>query len=66
MKFLQTKPQVKNVKIKYYHLYFTAMKNRDNKEIVNYDEYENDYIIFKDFINPNHFHGGKNDNVMLR
>ena len=34
MKFLQTKPQVKNMNIKYYDLYYTVIKNRDDKEIV--------------------------------
>ena len=31
MKFLQTKPQGKNMKIKYYDLYYTVIKNRDEK-----------------------------------
>ena len=35
MKFLQTKPQVKNMKINYHDLYYTVIQNRDNKEIVN-------------------------------
>ena len=34
MKFLQTKPQVKNMNIKYYDLHYTVIKNRDDKEIV--------------------------------
>ena len=34
MKFLQTKPPVKRVNINYYDLYYTFIKNRDNKEIV--------------------------------
>ena len=29
MKFLQTKPQVKNMNIYYYDLYYTVIKNRD-------------------------------------
>ena len=41
MKFLQTKPQVKNTNNNYYDLYYTVIKNRDDKDIVN-DEYEND------------------------
>ena len=36
------------------------------EEIVNDDEYENDYIIFVDFITPNHYIGIKNDDVILR
>ena len=36
MKFLQTKPQVKNMKIYYYDLYYTVIKVRDgNKDIDN-------------------------------
>ena len=31
MKFLQTKPQVKNMIINYYDLYYTVIKNRDKK-----------------------------------
>ena len=49
MKFLQTKPQVKNMNFAYYDLYYTVIKNR--KEIVD-DKYENDFINFNDFIPP--------------
>ena len=31
MKFLQTKPQIKNMNINYYDLYYTVIKNRDEK-----------------------------------
>ena len=31
MKFLQTKPQVKNMNILYYDLYYTVIKNREEK-----------------------------------
>ena len=34
MKFLQTKPQVKNMNFNYYDLYYTVIKDRDEKEIV--------------------------------
>ena len=44
MNFLPTKPQVKNMNVKYYDLYYTVIKNRDDKEIVN-DEYEKNNII---------------------
>ena len=41
MKFPQTKPQVKNINIKHYDLYYTVIKVRDgNKDIDN--QYEND------------------------
>ena len=35
MKFLQTKPQVQNNNFNYYDLYYTIVKNRDDKEFVN-------------------------------
>ena len=41
MNFLPNKPQVKSMYITYYDLYYTVIKNRDDKEIVN-DECEND------------------------
>ena len=55
MRYLQTKPQVKNMNIKYYDLYYTVIKSRDeNKDIDNqYENDENDYINFQDFIIPN-------------
>ena len=67
MKFLQTKPQIKNMNIIYYDLYYTVIKSRDgNKDIDNqYENDENDYNNFND-IAPNHYIGIKNDNVMLR
>ena len=33
MKFLQTKPLVKNMKFNYYDLYYTVIKNRDDKKL---------------------------------
>ena len=44
MKFLQTKPQVKNMNINYYDLYYTVIKTRDeNKDIdIQYENDEND------------------------
>ena len=53
MKFLQTKPHVKNMNINYYDLCYTVIKNRDDKEIVD-DQNEKDYISFNDFFIPNH------------
>ena len=66
MKFLQTKPEVKNMNINYYDLYNTVIKTRDeNRDIDN--QYENnDYIIYEDFINPNHYFGIKKNNEILR
>ena len=61
-KFLQTKPQVKNVNIKYYDLHCT-IKTRDEKENVD-DQY--DYINFNDFITPNHYIGIKPSETILK
>ena len=68
MEFLQTKPQVKNMKNNCFDLFYTVMKNRDEKEIVKdkHEYIENEYIKYEDFITPNHYIGGKNDKVMLR
>ena len=54
MKFLQTKPQVKNMNINYYDLYYTILKTRDeNKDIDNQNENdENDYIDMTAFSVP--------------
>ena len=47
MKFLQTKPQIKNINGNYYDLYYTVIRVRnENKDIDN--QYEADY---NDFIN---------------
>ena len=48
MKFLQTKPQFKNMNIKYYDLYYIVIKNGDEKKFVD-NKHENDYI-FNDII----------------
>ena len=52
MKFLQTKPQTKNMNIKYYDLYYTVIEERNDSEIVNnkYEDNEIDYINFNDFL----------------
>ena len=49
------------MKINYYDLYYTVIKNRDDKEIVknNYEDNEKDFINYDDFITPNHFVGQK-------
>ena len=55
MKFLQTKPQDKNMNINCFDLYNTVIKVRDeNKDIDNrFENDENDYIDVNDFITPN-------------
>ena len=68
MKFLQTKPQVKNMNINYYDLYNTVIKVRDeNRDIdIQNENDENDYIDINDFITPNHYIGIKQNNEILR
>ena len=68
MKFLQTKPKVKNTNMKYYDLYYTVIKTRDeNKDIDNQYEFdENEYVNFNDFITPNHYVGIKPRETFLR
>ena len=60
MNFLQTKPEVKQMNIKYYDLYYTFIKSRDDNE-----NNENDYINFNDFITPNHYIGIKPRETIL-
>ena len=62
MKFLQTKPQVKNMNIIYYSFYYRVVKTRDeNKDIDNkYEDYDNH------FITPNHYVGIKPRETILR
>ena len=52
------------MKYKYYDLYYTVIKNRGEKEILD-DQYENDYTNFNGII-PNHYSRQKNDNELLR
>ena len=69
MKLLQTKPQIKNMNFFiYYDLFYTVIKVRvENKDIDNqYEDDDNDYFKFIDFITPNQYIGIKNDNVILR
>ena len=68
MKFLQTKPQVKNMNINYYDFYFTVIKTREeNKNIDNqYEDNDNDYINFHDFITPNQYVGIKPRETVLK
>ena len=59
MKFLQTKPQIKNMNINYFDLCYTVIKTRDkNKDIDNrYENDEDDYIDINEFIPPSHYIG---------
>ena len=67
MKFLQTKPQVKNMNINYYDLYYTVIKVRDGKKDLDnqYEDDYNDYINFID-ITPNHYIGIKPRETILK
>ena len=67
MKFLQTKPQVKNMNFNYYDLYYTVIKVRDgNKNIdIQYKSDENDYINFNDIV-PNQYVGIKPRETILK
>ena len=55
MKFLQTKPQVKNMNNNFFDFYYTVIKVRgENLDIDNqYENDDNDYFNFNDII-PNH------------
>ena len=64
MKFLQTKLQVKNMNFNYYDLYYTGIKNRNEKDTEE-EQYENDYISFNDIV-PNHYIGRKNNSEILK
>ena len=68
MRFLQIKPQVKNMNINYYDLYYTVIKTRDEyKDIDNqYENDDNHYISLNDVIIPNHYVGLKKHNETLR
>ena len=67
LKIIQTKPQVRNMKINFYDLYYTVIKSRDDDEIVDnhYENNDNEYFIYGVSITPNHYIGIKNDIVML-
>ena len=49
LKLSQNKPEVRSTKFNYYDLYYTVIKNRDEKKIVN-DTDENDYNNFDVFL----------------
>ena len=66
MKCLQTKPQVKIMKIKYYDLFYTVIKVRvENMDIDNqHEDDDNDYINFNDIV-PNQYVGIKPRETIL-
>ena len=65
---LQTKPQIKNMNINYYYLYYTVIRIRDeNKDIDNqYEDDKNDYINFNDIITPIQFIRIKSHETILK
>ena len=63
--FYQTKRQFKNMIIIYYDLFYTAIKNRDDKDNVN-ENNENEYNNFNDFITPNQYIGIKPCETVLK
>ena len=67
MKFLQAKPQVKNMNINYYDLFYNVFKVRDgNKDIdYQYENDDNDYLNFNDIV-PNHYVGIRPRETILR
>ena len=67
-KFLQTKPQVKYMKINFYDLFYTMIKNRDEEEFVDdqYENNENDCIKYEGFIMPNHNISNKPRETILK
>ena len=68
IKFLQTKPDIKNMSINCFDLYFTVNKIRDENEDIDkqYENDENDYIEINDFISPNHNIAVKPRDTILR
>ena len=68
MKFFQTKPQLKNLNINYYNLYYTVIRNKDIKETVKNknEKIGNDYINFNDIITPNHYIGIRPRETILK
>ena len=65
IKNLQTKPQLKIMNSNYYDLYYTVIKNRDEKEVVVDDDENNDYLHDK-FVMPNYDLGDKPHETKLR
>ena len=64
LKSLQPKPQVNSMNIKFCDLYYTVIRNRDEREIVD-NQYGKDYINFNDII-PNHYSRRKNYKKIIK
>ena len=52
----------------YYVLYYTVIKNRDDKDnlIDKNENIENNYINFHNLITPNHYKGRKIDKIIFK
>ena len=64
IRFLQTKPQVKNKSYNYYDLYYTLIKVRDESKDID-NQYEDDNN-FNDNIAPNQYIGIKHRETILK
>ena len=67
MKFLQTKPQVKNMNINFYDLFYTVIKTRDGNDNIDneFENDDNDYINFSNIV-PIHYIGIKKNNEIIK
>ena len=65
MKLLQTKPKVKNMNINYYDLFYSVIRNRDDKNEI-LENNEKDYNNFNDLQIPNHYIGIKPRETLLK
>ena len=67
-KFLQTKRPVKEMNFKYYDLYYTVIKNRDDKDNPNNKNGNNEinYNNYDDIITRNHYIGIKPRETILK
>ena len=63
MKFLQTKPQVKNMNIIYYDLFYTVIRIIDKNRYID-NRYENSFNDF--IITPNNYLGSRPRETILR
>ena len=67
MEFLQTKPDIKNMNINYYDLYYTVIKTRNKNKNID-SQYEDDYHEYIDInnfiIKPNHYVGIKPRDIL--
>ena len=63
LNFLQTKPQLKSMNINFFNLYFTNIKNRDDREEQELDNYD---ILYDNKFMPIYDTGTKARETLLR